>query len=68
MSALKSMLAELIGLFIDDGALAFSIVVVVAIAAAVAALVPAGGAAAGAILLFGAIATLAANVIRAGKR
>jgi hypothetical protein len=59
---------ELIGLFVDDGSLALAIVTVVLIASAFATLVPDVPLAAGAILLFGCLGVLLANVARAGPR
>jgi hypothetical protein len=61
MSALRSMVRELLGLFVDDGSLALAIVAVVA-AAALAANEPT---IAGAILVVGCLAVLVENVLRA---
>jgi hypothetical protein len=55
---LANMLRELAGLFVDDGALALTIVAVVALAGAAATLMPEVPLAAGAILLVGCLAAL----------
>jgi hypothetical protein len=68
MTALASVLRELAGLFVDDGALALAIIAIVAVAGIMAALVPDARLAAGAILLFGCLAVLFANAVRAGRR
>jgi len=52
---------ELIGLFVDDGMLAFAIIAVIVIAAIVATLTP--GSTAGVVLLAGSLAVLFANVL-----
>ena len=59
---------ELARLFVDDGALALSIIAVVVVAAIVAMLIPEVPLAAGAILLFGCLAALLVSVARAGQR
>jgi hypothetical protein len=59
---------ELIGLFVDDGSLALAILAVVLLASAFATLMPDVPLAAGAILLFGCLGVLLANVARAGPR
>ncbi|HLH91201.1 MAG TPA: hypothetical protein VKX28_22335 [Xanthobacteraceae bacterium] len=58
---------ELIGLFVDDGRLALSIVAVVVIAALLS-LVPGAALAAGGVLMFGCLGVLIANVVRASPR
>jgi hypothetical protein len=68
MTAVKTMLRELLALFVDDGALALGILAVVLVAGLVCALVPSASPQAGALLLFGSLAVLAANLIRAGRR
>ena len=68
MSMLVNALRELIGLFVDDGALALAIVAIVVLAALVAALMPQLTWAAGAILLLGCLGALLLNVVRAGQR
>jgi hypothetical protein len=62
MNMLGAVFRELIGLFVDDGALALEIVAVVVLAAISATLIPDVPLAAGAILLFGCLGVLLANV------
>jgi hypothetical protein len=61
-----TVIRELIGLFVDDGALAIAILGVVAFAALVAA-VPGMPLAAGAILVFGCSGVLLINIVRASR-
>jgi hypothetical protein len=68
MKALQAALRELLGLFVDDGALALAIVAVVAIAGLAAATVPRASAVAGFILLAGCLGVLLVSVMRAQKR
>jgi len=68
MKLLLGALRELIGLFVDDGALALAIVAIIALAGVVAAVMPAVPAASGAILLFGCLAVLFANVMQARRK
>ncbi|MEA2889795.1 MAG: hypothetical protein QOI05_588 [Bradyrhizobium sp.] len=68
MITLANMLRELAGLFVDDGALALTIVAVVVLAAGVAALMPDVPLAAGAVLLFGCPAGLLASAVKTGRR
>jgi hypothetical protein len=68
MNVLGAALREVLGLFVDDGALAAEIVAVVLLAAASAALMPDVPLAAGAILLFGCLGVLTTNVARAARR
>jgi hypothetical protein len=68
MSILAGALRELVGLFVDDGALALAIVAIVVAAGIVATLMPQVTLAAGAILLFGCLAALVLNVVRARQR
>jgi hypothetical protein len=68
MNALTAVLRELIGLFVDDGLLALTVVAVVVLAGIVAVLMPDAHLAAGAILLFGCLGALLANVARAARR
>jgi 2-keto-4-pentenoate hydratase len=66
MTMLANVLRELVGLFVDDGALALAIVAIVALAGVMATLgLPLG---AGAILLFGCLGVLLANTVSAGRR
>jgi hypothetical protein len=68
MSTLGSVFRELLGLFVDDGALAFEIVAVVALAGVSATLIPGAPLAAGSILLLGCLGVLFANVTSAARR
>jgi hypothetical protein len=68
MTAIASLLRELIGLFVDDGALALALVAVVAAAGLVALLVPAASWPGGCILLFGCLGALVVNVLRTKRR
>jgi hypothetical protein len=68
MSTLGSVFRELLGLFVDDGALAFEIVAVVALTGVSAILIPGAPLAAGSILLLGCLGVLFANVITAAQR
>jgi hypothetical protein len=67
MNGLISLLRELAKLFVDDGSLALAILCIVALAALLAFLMPSLSLAAGAILLFGCLIVLLANVIRAAQ-
>jgi hypothetical protein len=68
MNMLIAVLRELIGLFVDDGSLALMILVVVMLAGILATLMPDFQLAAGAVLLFGCLGVLLANVARAARR
>jgi uncharacterized membrane protein len=68
MNTLEAVLRELIGLFVDDGALALEIVAVVILAAISAALIPNVPLLAGSILLLGCLGVLLANVAIAARR
>ena len=68
MNVLIAGLRELIGLFVDDGSLALMILAVVILAGIFATLVPDLKLAAGAVLLFGCLGVLLANVARASRR
>jgi hypothetical protein len=67
MNMLGAVLRELVGLFVDDGALAMQIVAVVALAGISANRVSEIPLAAGGILLLGCLGVLFVNVIRAGR-
>jgi hypothetical protein len=67
MNVLSTIVRELIGLFVDDGLLAFEIVAVVVIAAAVSYQFPEKPLVTGAILLFGCLGALLLNVRRARR-
>jgi hypothetical protein len=68
MNMLIAVLRELIGLFVDDGSLALMILAVVTLAGILATLMPDLRLAAGAILLFGCLGVLVANVAIAARR
>lgn len=68
MKIITSVFREVAGLFVEDGSLALQIVVVVIIAGVVVRLFPDSTSAAGAILLFGCLGVLSANVARAARR
>ena len=68
MNVLTAGLRELVGLFVDDGSLALMILAVVVLAGIVAALMPDAHLTAGAMLLFGCLGVLVANVARAARR
>jgi hypothetical protein len=68
MSVLTAVFRELIGLFVDDGSLALMILAVVMAAGILATLMPDQQLAAGAILLFGCLGVLLANVAGAARR
>jgi hypothetical protein len=68
MNALVAVIREIAGLFVDDGSLALAILTVVLLAGAFATLMPDVPLAAGAILLFGCLGVLLANVAKARSR
>jgi hypothetical protein len=68
MNALAAIVRELIGLFVDDGALALAIIAVVVAAGFAAAFAPAAVWASGGILLLGCLGVLVANVMTAKRR
>ena len=68
MNALEAVWRELLGLFVDDGALALEILAVVMLAAISVALAPNAPLAAGIILLLGCLGVLSASVARAVRR
>ena len=68
MNMLVAVFRELVGLFVDDGSLALAILAVVVFAGVLATLMPEFPLAAGAILLFGCLGVLLANVTRAAQR
>jgi hypothetical protein len=67
MTAIKGMLRELAGLFVDDGRLAVSVLAIVGLAAIVS-LVPGASLASGLVLVFGCLGALIANVLKAARR
>jgi uncharacterized membrane protein YdjX (TVP38/TMEM64 family) len=68
MKTLAAILREVMGLFVDDGALALAIVGIVIVAAIIATVLPGVPLAAGAVLLFGCLGLLVANVKSAARR
>jgi hypothetical protein len=68
MTVLSAIWHELKGLFIDDEWLAMAILAVVLLSGLIAVAVPGMPLAAGAILLFGSLGVLLANVITARRR
>jgi hypothetical protein len=68
MTVLSAIWHELTGLFVDDGWLAMAILAVVLFSGFIAIAAPGMPLAAGAILLFGTLGVLLANVMRAGQR
>jgi hypothetical protein len=68
MKTLVAACRELIGLFIDDGSLALAILTVILLAGITTHLMPDVPMAGGAILLFGCLGVLVANVVRTGQR
>jgi hypothetical protein len=68
MTTLATVFRTLVGLFVDDGALAMTIIVIVLLSWIFTALFPDLPLAAGAILLVGSLAGLFTNVINADER
>lgn len=68
MTALRALLGELAGLFVEDGALALAIVAVIALAGTIAVLAPAASWVSGGILVLGCLGVLVVNVMRAKRR
>jgi hypothetical protein len=68
MNMLANVLREVAGLFVDDGALALSIIGVVVLASSAAVLMPNAPIVTGAVLLLGCLAVLFANVMKAALR
>lgn len=68
MNMLTAVARELIGLFVDDGSLALAILAVVILAAVAVALLPDVPLLAGAILLFGCLGVLLANLATVVRR
>jgi hypothetical protein len=68
MSMPGAVFRELLGLFVDDGSLALAILAVVTLAAISVALIPDIPLVAGAILLFGCLGVLLANLAIAARR
>ena len=68
MNAAVSVIRELAGLVVDDGWLALAILLVIALAGFLSTVMPDMPIAAGAMLLFGCLGVLLANVTRAANR
>jgi hypothetical protein len=68
MSPIAAIVRELVGLFVDDGALALAIAAVIVAAGLVAAFAPTAAWASGGILLFGCLGVLVVNVMTAKRR
>jgi uncharacterized membrane protein YdjX (TVP38/TMEM64 family) len=68
MTAVAALCRALIGLFVDDGALACAIVGIIGVAAALALSLPANPLIAGAVLLFGCLGALLVNVLGSVRR
>lgn len=68
MTLIRTILAELIGLFVDDGNLAILCVALIAIATALAKLAAGSGAAAGIVLIVGCPALLCFSVYRGTRK
>lgn len=68
MTTLAALLKELIGLFVDDAALALAIAAITVLAGTAAAVAPHMPAVPGAILSIGCLAALFVNVMLAGKK
>jgi hypothetical protein len=67
MNAVKAVLAELFGLFVDDGGLALGVLAVVAAAGALGLVQPDLSLDANAVLLFGCVAVLIATLVRSAR-
>jgi uncharacterized membrane protein YdjX (TVP38/TMEM64 family) len=65
MTILATAFRMLVGLFVDDGSLALAIIVIVLLSSVIANLIPDMPLAAGAVLLFGCLGVLFANVMKA---
>lgn len=68
MTMLVTASRMLVGLFVDDGALALSIIVILLLASIIANLMPDMPLAAGAVLLVGSLGVLFANTVKAAQR
>jgi hypothetical protein len=68
MKLLRAIVDEVLGMFIDDGALAAFSVVLIATAAVIALLLPIPALWAGLLLLIGCVVLLAWSVLRAVRR
>ena len=68
MTALRAALAELVGMFIDDGQLALTLVALIAVVTLLVKFAGIGGLAGGLLLLAGAIGLLIESVYRDARR
>ena len=68
MTALRAALAELVGMFIDDGQLALTLVALIAVVTLLVKFAGIGGLAGGLLLLAGAIGLLVESVYRDARR
>jgi hypothetical protein len=67
MKNLAALLRELLGLFVEDGALALAIIAVVVVAGIIAVLAPTTAWLSGIVLLFGCLGVLVGNVAMAKR-
>ncbi|GAC1335658.1 MAG: hypothetical protein NVSMB26_20700 [Beijerinckiaceae bacterium] len=67
MNNLKAVVVALLGLFVDDGSLAFAVLGTVLVAAVLAHLFPDSPAIAGGALMLACIAILAENILRSAR-
>ena len=67
MTMLATVFRMLVGLFVDDGALALSIIAIVVVSWILSTLMPDMPLAAGAVLLIGCLGALFANVMKAAQ-
>jgi hypothetical protein len=68
MNMLRAVAHELLGLFVDDGALALEILAVIMLAAVLAALAPDVPLVTGAFMLLGCLGVLVASLAKAARR
>jgi hypothetical protein len=68
MSVLRAVLAEVFGLFVDDGFLALAILAIVALTAGLPGLLGLSSSVQGALLFLGCSAVLVESVLRAARR
>ena len=68
MTVIRAAIAELIGMFIDDGQLALMLVALIAVVTALVKLAGIGGLAGGLLLLAGSIGLLVESVYRDARR
>ncbi|MEX3693740.1 hypothetical protein AB3X91_27875 [Paraburkholderia sp. BR14263] len=68
MNAIRIGLAELVGMFVDDGMLAFFTILLIGAVTILVKFVGISGVVGGALLFIGTIAVLAESVMRASRR